>query len=88
MFFSAGISNYVWILYNKKEAKRAGKVQRNGMKKSLGSGRKKLGDDDIERIVDTENISLKVDVDRYFDEQVAPGVPITPEYPMPQPLPA
>ena len=34
------------------------------------------------------SISLKVDVDRYFDEQVAPGVPITPEYPMPQSLPA
>ena len=135
MFFNTGISTYVWILSNKKEEKRAGKVQLinaadlwKKMKKSLGSKRKELGPDDIERIVklhgefeegervrildtedfgyttvtvnrplrdeegnvvtdkqgqpkpdpklkDTENIPLKVDVDVYFTEQVAPHVP-------------
>jgi type I restriction enzyme M protein len=58
MFFNTGISTYVWILSNKKEARRAGKVQLidasglwKKMKKSLGSKRKELGRDDIEHIV-------------------------------------
>ncbi len=58
MFFNTGISTYVWILSNKKEARRAGKVQLinaadlwKKMKKSLGSKRKQLGADDIDQIV-------------------------------------
>jgi type I restriction enzyme M protein len=58
MFYNTGIATYVWILTNKKSDARKGKVQLiNGaeyfrkMRKSLGSKRKELSQDDIERIV-------------------------------------
>jgi type I restriction enzyme M protein len=58
MFYNTGIATYVWMLTNKKTDARKGKVQLiNGaeyyrkMRKSLGSKRKELGQDDIERIV-------------------------------------
>lgn len=58
MFYNTGIATYVWMLTNKKSDARKGKVQLiNGaeyyrkMRKSLGSKRKELGQDDIERIV-------------------------------------
>ena len=57
MFYNTGIATYVWVLSNKKEAERKGKVQLiNGvnlcgkMRKSLGSKRNVMGDDDIATI--------------------------------------
>ncbi len=54
MFYNTGIATYVWILSNKKIEKRRGKVQLiNGvnlfgkMRKSLGSKRNIMGDEDI-----------------------------------------
>tara|TARA_R110002072_G_scaffold2252_2_gene18554 strand:+ start:6400 stop:8736 length:2337 start_codon:yes stop_codon:yes gene_type:complete len=54
MFYNTGISTYVWVLSNKKDPERKGKVQLiNGvhlyqkMRKSLGSKRQELGDNDI-----------------------------------------
>lgn len=54
MFYNTGIATYVWILSNKKEADKKGKVLLvNGsnlgdkMRKSLGSKRNYLSDDDI-----------------------------------------
>ena len=51
LFYNTGISTYVWVVTNRKPAKRAGKVQLiNGtdfawkMKKSLGDKRKRIGD--------------------------------------------
>ena len=51
MFYNTGIYTYIWIVTNRKSAKRQGKVQLiNGtdfawkMKKSLGDKRKKLGE--------------------------------------------
>jgi type I restriction enzyme M protein len=61
MFYNTGIATYVWILSNNKKYKhpeRVGKVQLinsveffRKMRKSLGSKRKELGPQDIERIV-------------------------------------
>ena len=58
MFYNTGIATYVWILTNHKEKKRRGFVQLinavdlwKKMKKSLGSKRKELGEDDIDAIV-------------------------------------
>jgi type I restriction enzyme M protein len=60
MFFNTGIATYIWILSNKKEAHREGKVQLvnasnmgESMRKNLGSKRKQLNDDDIKKIVRT-----------------------------------
>ena len=57
MFYNTGISTYVWVLTNKKDPSRKGKVQLiNGtdlygkMRKSLGSKRKVMGEDDIRTI--------------------------------------
>lgn len=59
MFYNTGIATYVWILTNNKSPERRGKVQLiNGvnfyqkMRKSLGSKRRELGDEDIKRIVE------------------------------------
>jgi type I restriction enzyme M protein len=57
MFYNTGIATYVWILSNKKATERQGKVQLiNGvnlcgkMRKSLGSKRNVMDDDDIATI--------------------------------------
>lgn len=58
MFYNTGISTYIWILSNHKSPERKGKIQLiNGvdffqkMRKSLGSKRKELGENDIHTIV-------------------------------------
>ena len=60
MFYNTGIATYVWILSNKKEDQRKGKVQLiNGvhlyqkMRKSLGSKRQEIGEDDVRLITRT-----------------------------------
>ncbi|WP_280352188.1 type I restriction-modification system subunit M [Nocardia abscessus] len=57
MFYNTGISTYIWILDNKKTEQRRGKVQLinavdmfGKMRKSLGSKRKELRDQDIKLI--------------------------------------
>ena len=57
MFFNTGISTYIWIVTNKKSPKRRGMVQLidgstfyKSMKKSLGSKRKYISDDQIGEI--------------------------------------
>jgi type I restriction enzyme M protein len=57
MFYNTGISTYVWIVSNRKPAPRKGKVQLidascfwRKMRKSLGSKRKELGEEDIATI--------------------------------------
>jgi type I restriction enzyme M protein len=57
MFFNTGISTYIWIVTNKKSDKRKGKVQLidgssfyRTMKKSLGSKRKFMDDEQIKDI--------------------------------------
>jgi type I restriction enzyme M protein len=54
MFYNTGISTYVWILSNRKPEHRKGKVQLidassmwRKMRKSLGSKRKEMGEEDI-----------------------------------------
>ena len=54
MFYNTGIATYVWILSNKKPEDRRGQVQLidassfwQKMRKSLGSKRKEMGEDDI-----------------------------------------
>ncbi|MCR8896801.1 type I restriction-modification system subunit M [Gordonia sp. GONU] len=58
MFYNTGISTYIWILDNNKPAERQGTVQLvnavdmfGKMRKSLGSKRKFLRENDIQRIV-------------------------------------
>ena len=57
MFYNTGIATYVWVLSNKKDAERKGKVQLidgthlySKMRKSLGSKRNEMSEDDIKMI--------------------------------------
>lgn len=60
MFYNTGISTYVWVLSNKKAKERKGKVQLinavhlyQKMRKSLGSKRQEIGEEDIALITKT-----------------------------------
>lgn len=58
MFYNTGIATYIWVLSNKKKAERQGKVQLidasglgTKMRKSLGSKRHYLTEDDIAAVI-------------------------------------
>ncbi len=58
MFYNTGISTYIWVLSNHKTKERKGKIQLinaceyfQKMRKSLGSKRKEIGEQDIGRIL-------------------------------------
>ena len=57
MFYNTGIATYIWVLSNKKDAERKGKVQLidgshlyRKMRKSLGSKRNEMSEEDIKTI--------------------------------------
>lgn len=72
MFYNTGIATYIWVLSNKKEAKRKGKIQLVNaseyyqlMRKSLGNKRKEISLEQIEQIKEIyekfeENESSKI----------------------------
>lgn len=78
LFFNTGISTYIWIVTNKKNPKRKGKVQLidgssfyKSMKKSLGSKRKFIDDSQREQLLQTyqnfeENEHSKIFDNEYF----------------------
>ena len=76
MFYNTGISTYIWILNNRKHANRAGKVRLldasgeafwTPMKKSLGSKRKQLKEEAVERIVELFYSSTDSEYVKDFD---------------------
>ncbi len=74
MFYNTGIATYVWILSNKKAPERKGKVQLvdgtnlcGKMRKSLGSKRNLMGEDDIKLITQTFGKFKVVDVSTLED---------------------
>lgn len=75
MFYNTGISTYIWILSNRKPARRKGKVQLidassfwQKMRKSLGSKRKELSAEHIDEITSLFG---------NFEEYTKDGVPIS-----------
>jgi type I restriction enzyme M protein len=78
LFFNTGISTYIWIVTNKKNPERKGKVQLidgssfyKSMKKSLGSKRKFIDDSQREQLLQTyqnfeENEYSKIFENEYF----------------------
>lgn len=74
MFYNTGIATYVWILSNRKPAARKGKVQLidgsgfwQKMRKSLGSKRKELGENDIAAISRLFGSFAEAEIARLFD---------------------
>ena len=94
MFYNTGISTYVWIVSNRKQETRKGKVQlidasgmSQKMRKNLGSKRKEIGDDQIDYItrlfgdfVDTQQDGKPIS--RIFDNQDFGYSTITVERPL------
>ncbi|WP_131073016.1 type I restriction-modification system subunit M [Clostridioides difficile] len=65
MFYNTGIATYIWVLTNKKEDKRKGKIQLVNaseyyqlMRKSLGNKRKEISLEQIEEIKESENSKI------------------------------
>ncbi|WP_313349149.1 class I SAM-dependent DNA methyltransferase [Paracoccus sp. (in: a-proteobacteria)] len=76
MFYNTGIATYVWILSNRTPAARKGRVQLidgsgfwRKMRKSLGSKRKELGDDDIATITRLFGDFAEAEIARIFDAE-------------------
>jgi len=74
MFYNTGISTYIWILSNKKEAKRKGKIQLinaaeifRKMRKSLGQKSNELADEHIRQITDAYLDFKETAISRIFD---------------------
>ena len=74
MFFNTGIATYIWILSNNKPDHRKGKVQLinasnlgNSMRKSLGSKRKYLNEEQIVDIVKTYGDNSESKMSKIFD---------------------
>jgi len=76
MFFNTGISTYVWVLDNTKTPERAGKVQLidgskqfTKMRKSLGSKRVEMSDDDRAAILAAYDAFENTSTSKIFDTQ-------------------
>jgi type I restriction enzyme M protein len=76
LFFNTGITTYIWIVNNKKKSNRKGKVQLidssnlfKSMKKSLGSKRKEVSDEQREFILKTYTDFKESEISRIFPNQ-------------------
>ncbi|MEN5118635.1 class I SAM-dependent DNA methyltransferase [Luteimonas sp. TWI662] len=96
MFYNTGIATYVWIVSNKKPDDRRGQVQLidassfwRKMRKSLGSKRREMGEDDIALVTrlfgdftEAERISVLDAEGRELEQRIVTGtddVPVAPE---------
>ena len=76
MFYNTGISTYVWVLTNRKPAARKGKVQLidasslwRKMRKSLGSKRREMSDEDITTVTHLFGAFAEARIATLFDAQ-------------------
>ncbi|MBN8722450.1 MAG: SAM-dependent DNA methyltransferase [Acidobacteria bacterium] len=74
MFYNTGIGTYIWIVTNRKEPQRKGKIQLidararwKPMRRSLGDKRRYLGEDDIEAIVKEYGNFVETETSKVFD---------------------
>ena len=89
MFYNTGISTYIWILTNRKEGRRKGRIQLidatqmyRKMRKSLGSKRNELSDEDIDTIVRLYGNFQPGDKSKIFDNEDFGHSTITVERPL------
>ena len=76
IFYNTGIATYIWLLTNKKSPARRGKVQLinaneifTKMRKSLGSKRNEISDEQILEIVKLHNDFKENELCRIFDNE-------------------
>jgi type I restriction enzyme M protein len=89
LFFNTGITTYVWIVNNKKKTNRKGKVQLidgsnlfKPMKKSLGSKRKEVSDEQRELILKTYTDFKESEISKIFSNQFFGFTKVTIEQPL------
>ena len=76
LFYNTGINTYIWIVTNRKDRKRKGKVQLvnavdfyTKMRKSLGNKRNELSDAQIAQIVRVYGDFVESEVSKIFDNE-------------------
>lgn len=76
MFYNTGIATYIWVLTNKKEAKRKGKIQLvnaseyyQSMRKSLGNKRKEISAEQIKEITNLYSSFEESENSKIFDNE-------------------
>lgn len=76
MFYNTGIATYIWVLTNKKEAKRKGKIQLVNaseyyqlMRKSLGKKRKEITNEQIKEITNLYSSFEESENSKIFDNE-------------------
>jgi type I restriction enzyme M protein len=89
MFYNTGIATYVWVLSNKKAAKRKGKVQLidatgwyKPLRKNLGKKNCELSQEDISRIVETFLAFKETEHSKIFDNKAFGYWKVTVERPL------
>lgn len=89
MFYNTGIATYIWVLNNKKEAKRKGKIQLidassiySKMRKGLGSKSNELTDQHIRQIAQAFIDFAETDISRKFENDDFAYWSITVERPL------
>jgi type I restriction enzyme M protein len=89
IFFNTGITTYIWIVNNNKKSNRKGKVQLidgsnlfKPMKKSLGSKRKEVSDEQREEILKTYIDFKDSDISKIFENEFFGYTKVTIEQPL------
>ena len=89
LFFNTGITTYIWIVSNKKKPNRKGKVQLidgsslyKTMKKSLGSKRKYMDDDQSQQILNSYSSFEESEISKIFDNEFFGYTKVTIEQPL------
>ena len=89
LFFNTGISTYIWIVTNKKKSNRKGKVQLidgsslyKTMKKSLGSKRKYIDEEQTQQILNTYNGFEESETSKIYPNEFFGYTKITIEQPL------
>ena len=89
LFFNTGISTYIWIVTNKKKSERKGKVQlidgsslHKTMKKSLGSKRKFIDEEQTQQILNTYNRFEESEISKIYPNEFFGYTKITIEQPL------
>ena len=89
LFFNTGITTYIWIVSNKKKPNRKGKVQLidgsslfKTMKKSLGSKRKYIDEEQTQQILNSYSSFEESDISKIFDNEFFGYTKVTIEQPL------
>jgi type I restriction enzyme M protein len=89
LFFNTGITTYVWILSNNKKSNRKGKIQLidgsnlfKPMKKSLGSKRKEVSEEQRELILKTYSDFKETEISKIFENEFFGYRKVTIEHPL------